>query len=103
MGRMTPEQAMNDSRKNILLQCIGASKTIVPDIERGTLEEGDVFLLCSDGFRHEISEQEIFGVMAPSLLTSEKVMKKSLVDLVNLSKTRNEKDNITALLIKAVH
>ncbi|MCI8371757.1 MAG: serine/threonine-protein phosphatase [Lachnospiraceae bacterium] len=103
MGRMTPEEAAADNRKNVLLQCIGASKTIVPDIQTGVLKEDDVFLLCSDGFRHEISEQEIFGVMAPPLLTDEKVMKKSLVDLINLNKKRNEKDNITALLVKAVH
>lgn len=102
LNKLTEAEAMNDKRKNILLQCVGASKTIVPDIEIGTLTEGQVFLLCSDGFRHEISSEEIFGVMAPTVLTSEKVMKKCLVDLVELNKSRNEKDNITALAIKAI-
>lgn len=103
MGRLTPEQAKTDSRKNILLQCIGASKTIVPQIETGIVSENDVFMLCSDGFRHEITEEEMFGVIAPPVLTSEKVMKKSLMDLIELNKSRNEKDNITALLVKAIH
>lgn len=100
--RLTEAEAMVDKRKNILLQCVGASKTIIPDIETGTVQEGDVFILCSDGFRHEISDEEIFGVMGPAVLTSEKVMKKCLVDLVELNKSRNEKDNITALAIKAI-
>lgn len=100
--RLTEAEAMSDKRKNILLQCVGASKTIIPDIEVGTVQEGDVFILCSDGFRHEISDEEIFGIMAPNVLTSEKVMKKSLVDLIELNKSRNEKDNITALVIKAI-
>lgn len=100
--RLTEAEAMVDKRKNILLQCVGASKTIVPDIQTGTLTEGQVFLLCSDGFRHEISSEEIFGVMAPSLLSSEKMIKKCLVDLIELNKSRNEKDNITAIAIKAI-
>lgn len=101
-GRLTEEEAKVDSRKNILLQCVGASKTIVPDIEIGTLQEEDTFLLCSDGFRHEISSEEIFGVIAPPVLTSEQIMKKSLIDLIELNKSRNEKDNITAMLVKAI-
>lgn len=100
--RLTVDEAKMDSRKNVLLQCVGASKTIVPEIVTGTVEENDVFMLCSDGFRHEVSEEEMFGVMAPALLTSEKVMKKSLMDLIELNKSRNEKDNITAVLIKAI-
>lgn len=100
--RITPEQAKTDSRKNILLQCIGASKTIVPDFGTGTFSPGEAFLLCSDGFRHEINDNEFMGVLSTELLTSERVMKKSLIDLVELNKSRGEKDNITALLIKGI-
>lgn len=100
--KITEEQAKTDGRKNVLLQCVGASKTIVPDVEMGDVNENDMFLLCSDGFRHEISKDEIAGVIAPSLMKSEMIMKKSLVDLIELNKQRQEKDNITALLIKAI-
>lgn len=101
--RMTVAEAKTDRRSNILLQCVGASKVIEPDVQIGTLSENDAFMLCSDGFRHQVSDEEMYGVLAPQLLTSEKVMKKSLVDLVELNKARNEKDNITAILIKAIH
>lgn len=101
--RMTVEEAKTDRRNSILLQCVGASKVIEPVVQTGTLVENDAFMLCSDGFRHKISDDEMYGVIAPHLLTSEKVMKKSLVDLVELNKSRNETDNITAILIKAIH
>ncbi len=100
--RMTVAEAKTDRRNSILLQCVGASKVIEPDVQTGTLSENDAFLLCSDGFRHQVSDEEMYGVIAPHLLTSEKIMKKSLVDLVELNKSRNEKDNITAILIKAI-
>lgn len=101
-NRMTPEQAKTDSRKNVLLQCVGASKVITPDFVSGVVAENDVFMLCSDGFRHEVTEEEMHGVLAPQLMTSEKVMKKSLADLIELNKLRSEKDNITAILLKAI-
>ena len=100
--KITAEQAKTDNRKNILLQCIGASTVIKPDFFIGKVDEEDIFLLCSDGFRHEILEEEMYGILAPQVLSSEKIMKKSLVDLIELNKSRNEKDNITAVLIKAI-
>ena len=100
---MTVDQAQTDSRKNVLLQCIGASKNIECEFKMGTIGENEEFLLCCDGFRHEISNEEIYGVLAPDFMSSEKVMRKSLVDLVNLNKQRNEKDNITAILIKTIY
>ncbi len=102
-NRMTADQAKTDKRKNILLQCIGASKNIDCEFKTGDIRENDEFLLCCDGFRHEISSEEIFGVLAPELMSSERIMRKSLVDLVNLNKKRNEKDNITAILIKTIY
>lgn len=102
LKRMTEEEAKTDRRSSVLLQCVGASKVITPFVVTGDVEENDVFMLCSDGFRHKISSEEMYGVIAPHLLTSEKVMKQSLIDLTELDKSRNEKDNITSILIKAI-
>ena len=102
MHRLTEEEALTDSRRHILLQCVGVTPNISPEIKKGEVNENDVFLICSDGFRHQIDEKAMFDVLAPRFLTNEKVMKKTLVDLVELNKSLNEKDNITALLIKAV-
>ena len=101
-NKITAEQAKTDSRRNILLQCVGASNTVNPDVFVGKASENEVFMLCSDGFRHEVSEEEMFGVLAPDVLTSEQIIKKSLVDLVNLNKTRGENDNITSIAIKCI-
>ncbi len=100
--RLTKAEAKTDKRKNVLLQCVGASKTVSPDFISGTFMPEAVFLFCSDGFRHEIEENEMFGLLAPRLLSSEKIMEKTLVDLVELNKSRGERDNITALLVKAI-
>ena len=102
LGLITPEEAEKDSRQNVLLQCIGASKTVVPEYITGTVAKNNEFMLCSDGFRHMISSSEMLGVMSPNLMSNEAVMKKTLVDLTELNKSRQERDNISAILIKAV-
>lgn len=37
MGRMTPEEARKDSRRNVLLQCVGASDFINPEFLTGQM------------------------------------------------------------------
>lgn len=100
MGRMTPAQAAVDVQRNVLLQCIGASSVIQPDFFAGKLAEGQVYMLCCDGFRHVIQPQEFYQALGPEASTSEEAMKAALVNLTELNKQRREEDNISAILIR---
>lgn len=102
LGLITEEQAKTDPRQNVLLQCIGASKVVAPIYTEGTVSSGEQYMLCSDGFRHKVSDEEMLGILSANLMKNEAIMKKSLVDLIQLNKDRKEKDNITATLIKVV-
>ena len=99
-GNMTLEEAMIDPRRNVLLQCIGSSQVIEPDFYTGTVNPGTMFLLCSDGFRHVISQEEIYEYLTPFRVFHEQAMKESLVYLTDLDKYRMETDNISAALIR---
>ena len=101
LGHMTWEEARRDPRRNVLLQCVGASEVIVPDFYSGNVESGSMFLLCSDGFRHVISKEELYEYLSPYRLLNEKAMQDSLVYLTDLNKYRQETDNISAALIRA--
>lgn len=98
-GNMTPEQAKYDKRRNLLLQCVGASGSISPQILEGKTAKG-VYLICSDGFRHEITEAEMFDYLAPDNLTEKKSMHEKARYLIDKVKERKEKDNISVVLIK---
>ncbi|MCI5569581.1 MAG: serine/threonine-protein phosphatase [Lachnospiraceae bacterium] len=99
-GRMSMQQAEKDKRRSLLLQCIGAAGTVEPEVIFGNIEEG-VYLLCSDGFRNRISKDEIYEALRPGKLINKRTMHKSCRYLIDKAKSRNERDNITALLIKA--
>lgn len=100
LGNITPAEAATHPQRNVLLQCIGASAVVQPDFYEGSYAEGDMFMICSDGFRHVITEQEIYDKLNPYVLTTEDQMKEAAADLTELNKSRNETDNISVSLIR---
>ena len=101
-GRLTQEQAESDPRRNVLLQCIGASRVVEPDFVSGQIDKNECYMLCSDGFRHVITPEEIKCSFAPSNNSDETIMEKNIAKLIDMNKERGETDNISAILIKTL-
>ena len=99
-GRMTPEQAQNDSRRNVLLQCIGVNEFFEMQFLQGSIGQGEAMLLCSDGFRHKITADEIYVELKPESIQNENDIRRKLQKLIQLNKQRQETDNISAVYIK---
>lgn len=99
-GTMTLEQAKTDKRRNLLLQCVGASEVVDPQVLCGKTEKG-AYMLCSDGFRHEITEEEMYESLNPINLMNKQAMHNNTKYLIEQVKSRKEKDNISVILIKA--
>lgn len=112
LGHMTKEQALNDARKNVLLQCIGVNPEVSVDYLCGKVEPDTSFLLCSDGFRHELTTEELMQYACVNLkhlnfsnASREDMhaqMKQQLEYLAELAKSRGEKDNLSAILVKCI-
>ncbi len=113
LGHMTPEQAQTDARRNVLLQSIGTVNCVRPDFLRGDFYDDDTFLVCSDGFRHRLTEAEIYDYCHTSLegmewfvenrLNNSHYMNGRLRYIMENIKARGERDNISAILIKAAN
>lgn len=99
-GSMTAEEAKTHKQRNVLIQCIGASREVVPDMIVSVARQG-TYLICSDGFRHEITIEEIHAYLNPYILENKELMSEHTEHLISLVKKRNEKDNISAIVIKA--
>lgn len=102
-GRLTPEQAENDPRKNVLLQCIGVSKDTEPEFLSGNFSARDSFVLCSDGFRHKVHEDEMGNCLMNPSVNSENSIQNALSFLIQENMKRGETDNISAIYIKAAN
>jgi len=99
-GTMTPEQAAKDPRRNMLLQCVGASREVVPQILFGDIKYNTVFMFCSDGIRHVLTDEEMYQAFNYTAATNEIVMEQNSRVLIDTVKSRNERDNITVALLK---
>ena len=100
-GRLSPAEARRDRRRNLLLQCIGASRQIRPYAAAGQVRPG-AYLLCSDGFYHEPEEDELCRALAPDRLVSREVMHRQLRSLIDLAIDRREQDNLSAIIIRII-
>lgn len=100
LGNLTLEQAERDPRRSVLLQCIGASDEVYPDLFFGDTRKDAVYMLCSDGFRHEITEQEIYAYLRPEVMNQMNEMKNNMDALIDINKQRQEQDNITVITIR---
>jgi serine/threonine protein phosphatase PrpC len=98
-GNMSKEQAARDKKRNVLLQCIGVADGVEPELVAGITKPGNAYLLCSDGFRHELSDKEIFDNIVRMQMKETGAIAKMLSGLVHLNEERGEKDNISAILI----
>lgn len=99
-GLLTEAQAKVDPRRNVLLQCVGECKSVSPEFIRKKVEKDCTYMVCSDGFRHQITPNEIYEALSPQNLVNEDVILEKEAYLVELCKRRLEKDNISVVVIR---
>lgn len=106
-GRMTEVEAKEHPQRNVLLQCVGSSPEVVPEIKHGMLDKDSTYLLCSDGFRHFLTSVDMHDRFEKSKLDAlwdEKEtceVKKAIDSAIESVMQSGEKDNITAVVLSA--
>lgn len=88
--------------KNMLTKCVGSFGYERPDFRMGSIREGQAALLCSDGFRHFVTEQELKDVLRPGQLQEEGQVARRLREIGEACMKRGERDNMSAIYIKAI-
>lgn len=92
-GILTPEAARRHPDRNQLLQALGASRQIIPEIHHYLLAPGDLVLLCSDGLWNTLTDAQMTAI-----LDSRAPLEHRARQLVDQANAQGGEDNITALL-----
>jgi protein phosphatase len=58
-GFLTPEQARYHPYSNVITRCVGARPDVEPDVYRGEVKLGDVFLVASDGLTGMVDDRRL--------------------------------------------
>ncbi len=93
-GSLSAEEARCHPQRSVLTRALGT--TDAPRIEYAEvdLEEGDVFLLCTDGLTAEATDEEIAAILAAPGNPQAKADR-----LVELAKEHGGSDNITVIVV----
>ncbi len=96
-GFLTPEQAKYHPYSNVITRCVGASESVEPDVYRGELKGGDIFLVASDGLTGMVDDRRIHA-----LLMSRAEPERKVHSLISEANGRGGLDNITAVVVHVV-
>lgn len=92
-GVLTREEAELSPFRNVITRSIGATPNVLPDFYEEKCQEGDTWLLCSDGLTGHVEDSEIASILerhAPS---------EAARQLVELANARGGRDNITVFVL----
>ena len=88
-GELTPEEAKDHPKKNVLMKALGANNPIDIDIFDCDMDISSI-LLCSDGLTSMLEEEQIEKVLLSEIEIEDKVIK-----LIRKSNNRGGTDNIS--------
>jgi len=94
-GTLLAEDIATHPARSMITRAVGAADVLDLDEETLTVNEGDVFLLCSDGLSNEISEEE----MCSALVAGDCHVASEI--LVDMALKRGGRDNISAVVVRA--
>jgi PPM family protein phosphatase len=93
-GLITKEQSEKLLYKNVITRSVGVEEIVDVDIYIREIEEGDVFLLCSDGLTSMLKDSDISDNIDVSDLKS------STERLISLANEAGGLDNISVIIIR---
>ncbi|MBB3219705.1 PP2C family protein-serine/threonine phosphatase [Pseudoduganella umbonata] len=83
--------------RNLLLQALGPTATVRPELLTRAVAPGDVYLLCSDGLYGDSDPAAIAAILADA---RDDNLDACCAALVDLARRDGGRDNITALLLR---
>jgi len=96
-GMLTEQQAKIHPFRNVVTRALGSDSSVQVDIRSESIEDGDCYLLCSDGLTGMIEDENISGLLDGLAGGDLKTVCGRLVESAN---QQGGKDNISVVLVR---
>ncbi len=96
--QITPEEAATHPYQNVLSRALGVEKNIIVEEKSYELQDGDRFLLSTDGLHGAVSDEEIRQIFTSEDNDAEAIAEKLMEEALQ----RGGKDNITVIVITSI-
>ena len=94
-NQLTPEEAKNFDRSNIILQALGTSEEVHVDVTSTLLRKGDILVICSDGLSGMVEPEDIRDVVLAIDDPADACLK-----LTQMACDNGGDDNVTVIIAK---
>ncbi|MBQ9817573.1 MAG: Stp1/IreP family PP2C-type Ser/Thr phosphatase [Proteobacteria bacterium] len=98
-GILKPEDLRSFPYKNVITRAIGLADTVEVETNFYKHEDGDIYLLCSDGLSDPVKEPQLVEI----LTKYSNDLPKACRELIIAANQNGGPDNVTALLAKTVY
>jgi serine/threonine protein phosphatase PrpC len=95
-GVITPAEARKHPLRNVITRALGSREEVIVDVKEEKVQDGDIFVLCSDGLTGMVEDEEIETILQKSGRDVEKACG-ALIDAAN---QHGGEDNISVILIQ---
>lgn len=99
LGQITALEAIEHPYRNVVTRAIGVHEDVEPDIWLLPAEQGQVFLVCSDGLTKELDDDLIAGILADRFQLPDD---QTVADrLVQAALAAGGTDNVTVVVVES--
>ena len=95
LGALTPEEAEHHPQRSLVSRALGTQEQVEPEVRTHAAEDGDIYVLCSDGLSKMVSDSLLREIIA----TGER-LGSTTEKLIALANERGGDDNITVCLFR---
>lgn len=95
-GLITPEQAATSTNKNLVTRALGVEDAVLLEVNEYRVEQGDIYLMCSDGLSDMVDDAGIAKLLAGAGSLEQKGGL-----LIEAANANGGRDNISVLLAHA--
>ncbi len=95
LGQITEEEAHTHPDRNVITRAVGVDEDIKVDIDIVDVEDGDLFIICTDGFSGFVSDSQVLEI-ADECENSQELSER----LVNAANNNGGRDNITVAVVE---
>jgi len=102
-GQITAAQAVESPMRNLITRVVGSRGAVEPEIQGRDPQQGDLYLLASDGLTGELTEDDLAAILedVPDH-PSEADLHSACRALVQAANAKGGGDNITVLLVAMI-
>jgi protein phosphatase len=92
-GTLTPDEARTWPRRNVVTRAIGVFDQPELEMVQGHLQDGDLFVVCTDGLTQHVGDDEI-GRMA-----NLRPLERAVDEMIATTLARGAQDNVTVVTV----